>query len=148
MILSYGLLFGGISVIALVVNGMMIVAAMSLTQATLTTLFPSGMVSSSHSWRFTPCQGGHLETREINLLTCQDQVRVVNLVASGHLVGQAHGLLLADGLLVLPVMGLDQTNQGVAFLCLDHATARLGIGQQLPKGPGAACRGQQRTAAR
>jgi hypothetical protein len=51
------------------------------------------------------------------------------------LVGQAHGLLLADGLLVLPVMGLDQTNQGVAFLHLDRAMAWGNIGQQLTKGP-------------
>ena len=36
MLLSYGLLFGGISVIALIVNGLLIIAAMSATQATLT----------------------------------------------------------------------------------------------------------------
>ena len=44
MILSYGFLFGGISVIALVVNGMMIVAAMSLTQATLTLPGIAGLI--------------------------------------------------------------------------------------------------------
>jgi preprotein translocase subunit SecD len=44
MILSYGLLFGGISVIALIVNGMMIVAAMSLTQATLTLPGIAGLI--------------------------------------------------------------------------------------------------------
>ena len=36
MILAYGLLFGGVSVVGLVLNGVLIVAAMSLTQATLT----------------------------------------------------------------------------------------------------------------
>ncbi len=36
MILAYGFLFGGISVIALAINGLLIVAIMSLTQATLT----------------------------------------------------------------------------------------------------------------
>ncbi|PHY22219.1 protein translocase subunit SecD [Caulobacter sp. BP25] len=44
MILSYGLLFGGISVIALVINGMLIVAAMSLTQATLTLPGIAGLI--------------------------------------------------------------------------------------------------------
>lgn len=44
MILSYGLLFGGISVIALIVNCMLIVAAMSLTQATLTLPGIAGLI--------------------------------------------------------------------------------------------------------
>ncbi|NBB15027.1 protein translocase subunit SecD [Caulobacter sp. SLTY] len=44
MVLAYGLLFGGISVIALVVNGMMIVAAMSMTQATLTLPGIAGLI--------------------------------------------------------------------------------------------------------
>jgi preprotein translocase subunit SecD len=44
MLLSYGLLFGGISVIALVINGLMIVAAMSLTQATLTLPGIAGLI--------------------------------------------------------------------------------------------------------
>ncbi|AAK23966.1 protein translocase subunit SecD [Caulobacter vibrioides] len=44
MILSYGLLFGGISVIALIINGMLIVAAMSLTQATLTLPGIAGLI--------------------------------------------------------------------------------------------------------
>jgi len=44
MLLSYGLLFGGISVIALVINGMMIVAAMSITQATLTLPGIAGLI--------------------------------------------------------------------------------------------------------
>ncbi len=44
MTLSYGLLFGGISVAALVVNGMMIVAAMSATQATLTLPGIAGLI--------------------------------------------------------------------------------------------------------
>jgi preprotein translocase subunit SecD len=44
MLLSYGLLFGGISVIALLINGMMIVAAMSITQATLTLPGIAGLI--------------------------------------------------------------------------------------------------------
>lgn len=44
MILSYGLLFGGISVIALMINGTLIVAAMSLTQATLTLPGIAGLI--------------------------------------------------------------------------------------------------------
>ena len=44
MILSYGLLFGGISVIALIVNSTLIVAAMSLTQATLTLPGIAGLI--------------------------------------------------------------------------------------------------------
>ncbi|MFY8142661.1 MAG: protein translocase subunit SecD, partial [Caulobacter sp.] len=44
MILSYGLLFGGIAVIALIINGMLIVAAMSLTQATLTLPGIAGLI--------------------------------------------------------------------------------------------------------
>jgi preprotein translocase subunit SecD len=44
MVLTYGLLFGGISVIALLVNGILIVAAMSLTQATLTLPGIAGLI--------------------------------------------------------------------------------------------------------
>jgi preprotein translocase subunit SecD len=44
MLLSYGLLFGGISVIALVVNGLLIIAAMSATQATLTLPGIAGLI--------------------------------------------------------------------------------------------------------
>jgi preprotein translocase subunit SecD/SecD/SecF fusion protein len=44
MILSYGLLFGGVSVIGLVLNGLLIVAAMSLTQATLTLPGIAGLI--------------------------------------------------------------------------------------------------------
>ena len=44
MLLSYGLLFGGFSVIALLVNGMLIVGAMSLTQATLTLPGIAGLI--------------------------------------------------------------------------------------------------------
>ena len=44
MLLSYGFLFGGISVIGLLVNGMLIVAAMSLTQATLTLPGIAGLI--------------------------------------------------------------------------------------------------------
>lgn len=44
MILTYGFLFGGISIIALVVNGLMIVAAMSITQATLTLPGIAGLI--------------------------------------------------------------------------------------------------------
>ena len=44
MVLAYGLLFGGISVVALLVNGIMIVAAMSMTQATLTLPGIAGLI--------------------------------------------------------------------------------------------------------
>jgi len=44
MILAYGFLFGGISVVGLVLNGLLIVAAMSLTQATLTLPGIAGLV--------------------------------------------------------------------------------------------------------
>ena len=44
MILSYGLLFGGISVLGLILNGLLIVAAMSLTQATLTLPGIAGLI--------------------------------------------------------------------------------------------------------
>lgn len=44
MLLAYGLLFGGISVIALVVNGLLIIAAMSATQATLTLPGIAGLI--------------------------------------------------------------------------------------------------------
>ncbi len=44
MILAYGFLFGGISVIALAINGLLIVAIMSLTQATLTLPGIAGLI--------------------------------------------------------------------------------------------------------
>lgn len=44
MLLSYGLLFGGISVLGLILNGLLIVAAMSLTQATLTLPGIAGLI--------------------------------------------------------------------------------------------------------
>ncbi|MFN7110707.1 MAG: protein translocase subunit SecD, partial [Brevundimonas sp.] len=44
MILAYGFLFGGVSVIGLVLNGVLIVAAMSLTQATLTLPGIAGLI--------------------------------------------------------------------------------------------------------
>ena len=44
MLLAYGFLFGGISVVGLVLNGILIVAAMSLTQATLTLPGIAGLV--------------------------------------------------------------------------------------------------------
>jgi protein-export membrane protein SecD len=44
MILSYGFLFGGVSVVGLVLNGLLIVAAMSLTQATLTLPGIAGLI--------------------------------------------------------------------------------------------------------
>ncbi len=44
MVLSYGFLFGGISVIALTVNGLLIVAAMSMFQATLTLPGIAGLI--------------------------------------------------------------------------------------------------------
>jgi preprotein translocase subunit SecD len=44
MLLSYGMLFGGIAIAALMVNGLLIVAAMSLTQATLTLPGIAGLI--------------------------------------------------------------------------------------------------------
>jgi len=44
MLAAYGLLFGGISVIALVINGLLIIATMSLTQATLTLPGIAGLI--------------------------------------------------------------------------------------------------------
>jgi SecD/SecF fusion protein len=44
MLLAYGLVFGGISVIALLVNGLLIIAVMSLTQATLTLPGIAGLI--------------------------------------------------------------------------------------------------------
>jgi preprotein translocase subunit SecD len=44
MVLAYGLLFGGISIVALIVNGLMIIAAMSLIQATLTLPGIAGLI--------------------------------------------------------------------------------------------------------
>lgn len=44
MILAYGFLFGGISVVALVVNGLLIIAAMSMTQATLSLPGIAGLI--------------------------------------------------------------------------------------------------------
>jgi len=44
MLLAYGMLFGGISVIGLALNGLLIVAAMSLTQATLTLPGIAGLI--------------------------------------------------------------------------------------------------------
>jgi preprotein translocase subunit SecD len=44
MLLAYGLLFGGISVVALIVNGLLILAVMSLTQATLTLPGIAGLI--------------------------------------------------------------------------------------------------------
>ena len=44
MVLAYGLLFGGISVIALLINGLLIIAVMSLTQATLTLPGIAGLI--------------------------------------------------------------------------------------------------------
>jgi len=44
MVLAYGLLFGGISVLALLVNGLLIIGAMSLTQATLTLPGIAGLI--------------------------------------------------------------------------------------------------------
>lgn len=44
MVLAYGLLFGGISVIALLVNGLLIIAIMSVTQATLTLPGIAGLI--------------------------------------------------------------------------------------------------------
>lgn len=44
MFLAYGLLFGGISVIGLLLNGLLIIAAMSFTQATLTLPGIAGLI--------------------------------------------------------------------------------------------------------
>lgn len=44
MLLAYGFLFGGISIAALMVNGLLIVATMSLTQATLTLPGIAGLI--------------------------------------------------------------------------------------------------------
>jgi preprotein translocase subunit SecD len=44
MILAYGVLFGGISVLALAVNGILIIATMSMTQATLTLPGIAGLI--------------------------------------------------------------------------------------------------------
>ena len=44
MILAYGLLFGGVSVLGLILNGILIIAAMSLTQATLTLPGIAGLI--------------------------------------------------------------------------------------------------------
>ena len=44
MVLAYGFLFGGVSVVGLVLNGILIVAAMSLTQATLTLPGIAGLI--------------------------------------------------------------------------------------------------------
>jgi len=44
MVVAYGFLFGGVSIVALVVNGFMIVAAMSITQATLTLPGIAGLI--------------------------------------------------------------------------------------------------------
>lgn len=44
MVLAYGILFGGVSVVALVVNGLLIIAAMSATQATLTLPGIAGLI--------------------------------------------------------------------------------------------------------
>jgi len=44
MVLAYGLLFGGVSIVALLVNGLLIVAAMSMTQATLTLPGIAGLI--------------------------------------------------------------------------------------------------------
>ena len=44
MILTYGFLFGGVSVLGLLLNGILIIAAMSLTQATLTLPGIAGLI--------------------------------------------------------------------------------------------------------
>lgn len=44
MLLAYGGLFGGISIVALLVNGLLIIAAMSVTQATLTLPGIAGLI--------------------------------------------------------------------------------------------------------
>jgi preprotein translocase subunit SecD len=44
MVVAYGFLFGGVSIVALLVNGLLIVAAMSITQATLTLPGIAGLI--------------------------------------------------------------------------------------------------------
>lgn len=44
MLLAYGFLFGGISIVALAINGLLIIAVMSLTQATLTLPGIAGLI--------------------------------------------------------------------------------------------------------
>lgn len=44
MVLAYGFLFGGIAIVGLIANGLLIVAAMSLTQATLTLPGIAGLI--------------------------------------------------------------------------------------------------------
>lgn len=44
MVLAYGFLFGGVAILALLVNGLLIVGAMSLTQATLTLPGIAGLI--------------------------------------------------------------------------------------------------------
>lgn len=44
MVVAYGWLFGGVSIVALLVNGILIVAAMSMTQATLTLPGIAGLI--------------------------------------------------------------------------------------------------------
>ncbi|MFT4956037.1 MAG: preprotein translocase subunit SecD [Brevundimonas sp.] len=44
MVIAYGLVFGGISVLAMLINGMLIIAAMSLTGATLTLPGIAGLI--------------------------------------------------------------------------------------------------------
>ncbi len=44
MVLAYGFLFGGIAVLALIVNGLLLIAAMSVTQATLTLPGIAGLI--------------------------------------------------------------------------------------------------------
>lgn len=44
MVVAYGWLFGGVSIIALIVNGLLIVGAMSMTQATLTLPGIAGLI--------------------------------------------------------------------------------------------------------
>lgn len=46
IVLAYGLLFGGIAVVALFINGLLLLASMSLTQATLTLPGVAGMILS------------------------------------------------------------------------------------------------------
>ncbi|RAK52352.1 protein translocase subunit SecD [Phenylobacterium deserti] len=44
MLVAYGFLFGGISIIALIINGLLIIATMSMTQATLTLPGIAGLI--------------------------------------------------------------------------------------------------------
>jgi preprotein translocase subunit SecD len=46
IVLAYGLLFGGVAVVALFVNGLLLLALMSLTQATLTLPGVAGLILS------------------------------------------------------------------------------------------------------